>query len=82
MKRLWFTLGALVFFFIGNLGVTPDLGLQPPSPPDVCDCGTICKMHLTCDVPKCNGRIAQEADDQDNVVSASDDVNENLQQEI
>jgi hypothetical protein len=83
MKRLWFALGALAIFFFGNLGIAPnlDIRVRASSPPDVCDCRTICKMHLRCDVPKCNGRIAQESEDQDDTDSPGDDVNEILQQE-
>ena len=84
MKRLSFALGALVLFFFGNLGITSNLDsrLRASSSADVCDCGTICKMHLTCDVPKCNGRVAQENGDHDNDYlnndSPDDEGDENL----
>ena len=88
MKRLWFALGALTIFFFANPGITffsnptitpnIDVRFQPPSPPDVCDCGTICKMHVTCDVPKCNGRLAHEGENQDSSDSPGDEVIEEL----
>jgi len=80
MKKLWLGAGALAVFFVANLGITPhlDIRFQPPSPPGVCDCGTICKMHLTCDVPKCNGRIAQESEDLDTSDSLSDASDDSL----
>ena len=79
MKKLWLGAGALAVFFSANLGITPNLNirLNPPAPPDVCDCGTICMMHVTCDVPKCNGRIAQQNDQQTSDVS-NDDSDESL----
>lgn len=79
MKRLWFALGALVFFFIGNPGFTPNLTarFQSPSPPDVCDCGSICMMHVSCDIPNCNGRLAQEKEPDTNN-AAADDSDESL----
>jgi len=80
MKRLWFALSALVIFFFSNLGVTPNLDMhfQPPTPSDVCDCGNICKMHVTCDIPKCNGRMAQDSEDQEGNETLSDDATESL----
>ena len=84
MKRLWFAVIAVVVFFFGNLGITRsiDIGFQPSSPPDVCDCATICKMHLTCDVPKCNGRVAQESEDPENIDPATDETIEVPQQQM
>ena len=80
MKKLWLGAAALAVFLSANLGITPNLNIRfnPPSPPDVCDCGTICMMHVTCDVPKCNGRIAQETHEQDDSDLSSDDSNETL----
>ena len=76
MKRLGFAVSALLICFFANLGVTPNLDIrfQPPSPTDVCDCGTICMMHVTCDVPKCNGRLAHESESQHETDSPGDDV--------
>jgi len=79
MKKLWLSAGALSVFFFANLGITGnlDVGFNSTSPPDVCDCGTICMMHLTCDVPKCNGRIAPQNDRHADDVS-NDDLDESL----
>lgn len=74
MKKLWLGARALFVFFFANLGITRnlDVAFNATSPPDVCDCGTICMMHVTCDVPKCNGRIAQENDQYPSDVSNHD----------
>ena len=84
MKRLWFAVVAVVVFFFGNLGITRsiDIRFQSASPPDVCDCATICKMHLTCDVPKCNGRVAQESDALENTDSPTDETTDDPQQQM
>jgi len=84
MKKLSFAFGALAIFFFANPGIAPNLNVhfQPSSPPDVCDCATICKMHLTCDVPKCNGRVAQESNDPENIDPTTDATIDDPQQKM
>jgi hypothetical protein len=75
MKKLWQVACAFGVFFFANLGIAPNphIHFNSPSAADVCDCGSICIMHLSCDVPKCNGRLAQQGESQDSSDSSSDD---------
>jgi hypothetical protein len=80
MKKLWLGAGALSVFFFANPGITRslDVGFDATSPPDVCDCGTICMMYVSCDVPKCNGRIAQQNENGNSSEALIDDSDDSL----
>lgn len=74
MKKLWQVGCALGVFLFANLGIAPSANIHfnPSSAADVCDCGSICMIHVTCEVPKYNGRIAQQGESQNSSDSSSD----------
>jgi hypothetical protein len=74
MKKLPLVVCAFGVFFFANLGIPPnaEIYFNSPSEADVCDCGSICMVHVSCDVPKCNGRIAHENEEDTSNVSGDD----------